>query len=87
MKINTDYSALFGNLSTSAQTSSTSGFSLLDYASIKNGSYAKLLKAYYAKDSTEKTAEEKKDIVSDLEKIASQTSAFTDAADKPYISH
>ena len=47
MGINTDYSVLFGNMSTSAQTSSTSGFSLLDYASIKNGSYAKLLKAYY----------------------------------------
>lgn len=82
MGINTDYSVLFGNMSTSAQTSSTSGFSLLDYASIKNGSYAKLLKAYYKKDTSEKTVAEKKDIVSDLEQISAQISAFTKAADK-----
>lgn len=34
--------------------SSDSSFSLSDYASIKNGSYGKLLKAYYAKQDTEK---------------------------------
>ena len=43
---NQDYSFLFG----AAQTASTSGsFSLTDYMSIKNGSYGKLVKAYYAK--------------------------------------
>ena len=48
---NADYSYLFG----SAQASQTSGsFSLADYASIKNGSYGKLLKAYYAKQEAEK---------------------------------
>ena len=50
---NADYSYLFG----STQTVSTSGgFSLADYASIKNGSYGKLLKAYYAKQDEEKAA-------------------------------
>ena len=48
---NQDYSFLFG----AAQSSSTSGsFSLSDYASIKNGSYGKLLKAYYAKQDADK---------------------------------
>ena len=50
---NVDYSYLFGG----TQTASASGtFSLSDYASIKNGSYGKLLKAYYAKQDAEKTA-------------------------------
>ena len=43
---NQDYSFLFG----ATQSASTSGsFSLTDYMSIKNGSYGKLVKAYYAK--------------------------------------
>lgn len=48
---NADYSYLFGG----TQTASTSSdFSLLDYASIKNGSYGKLLKAYYAQQDADK---------------------------------
>ena len=50
---NVDYSYLFGG----TQVVSTSGsFSLSDYAAIKNGSYGKLLKAYYAKQDAEETA-------------------------------
>ena len=50
---NVDYSYLFG----STQAPSTSGsFSLSDYAAIKNGSYGKLLKAYYAKQDAEKAS-------------------------------
>ena len=50
---NADYSYLFG----ASQNASSSGtFSLADYASIKNGSYGKLLKAYYARQDAEKTA-------------------------------
>ena len=58
MKINqgTDYSALFSSLNTSS-----TGFSLNDYAQIKNGSYGKLMKAYYGKDSaSSKTASSSK---------------------------
>ena len=61
----TDYSSLFSSMSATKKTGKTdntswafgisssdsSGFSLSDYASIKNGSYGKLLKAYYSKDS------------------------------------
>ncbi|MDD3417776.1 MAG: hypothetical protein PHY47_27940, partial [Lachnospiraceae bacterium] len=46
-----DYSALLG---TSSGNEVTGGISLSDYASIKNGSYGKLLKAYYAKQDAEK---------------------------------
>ena len=50
---NVDYSFLFGG----TQAPATSGsFSLSDYAAIKNGSYGKLLKAYYAKQDAEKAA-------------------------------
>ena len=42
-----DFSALMG------ETSNSSGNLLSDYASIKNGSYGKLLKAYYAKQDAE----------------------------------
>ena len=50
---NVDYSFLFGGTSTS---SASGTFSLSDYAAIKNGSYRKLLKAYYAKQDAEKTS-------------------------------
>ena len=50
---NVDYSYLFGG----TQTASASGtFSLSDYAAIKNGSYGKLLKAYYANEEAQKAA-------------------------------
>ncbi|MCR4689751.1 MAG: hypothetical protein K5739_00180 [Lachnospiraceae bacterium] len=62
----TDYSALFSSLSTSKHKSgsaswmfggnATTGVNLSDYASIKNGSYGKLLKSYYSQDSSAKTS-------------------------------
>ncbi len=50
---NVDYSYLF-NSAQPATTGST--FNLSDYAAIKNGSYGKLLKAYYAKQDAEKAS-------------------------------
>ena len=53
---NQDYSFLFG----ATQPVSTGGtFSLSDYASIKNGSYGKLLKAYYTNQDAEKISSSK----------------------------
>ena len=50
---NVDYSYLFGG----RQPSSAGGaINLADYAAIKNGSYGKLLKAYYAKQDAEQAA-------------------------------
>lgn len=57
----TDYSMLFSSLPTSSNnvtssifgsSSSSSSFSLSDYALIKSGSYGKLMKAYYSQDSS-----------------------------------
>ena len=42
---NVDYSYLFGGMQT---PSAGRAFNLSDYAAIQNGSYGKLLKAYYA---------------------------------------
>ncbi len=62
ISLKNDYSALFSSLSNSSSSSSSSsssnfGISLSDYASIKNGSYTKLLKAYYKKtDSADSTS-------------------------------
>lgn len=44
----TDYSYLFSSLNTSSSSSTASSSFLIDYAMIKNGSYAKLMKAYYS---------------------------------------
>lgn len=48
MNVNMDYSFLFGTTTSSNSTANSSMLS--DYASIKNGSYLKLMKAYYAKN-------------------------------------
>lgn len=51
---NNDFSYLFGGTQSPL---SSGGFSLTDYASIKNGSYKKLLKAYYAKQDADKLSQ------------------------------
>lgn len=56
-----DYSYLFQSMTTSRGNSLGNLNFLSDYASIKNGSYGKLMKAYYAKDAADKAASEGKD--------------------------
>lgn len=88
----TDYSYLFSSLGTSSSSSSSSSLSWLsDYASIKNGSYHKLLKAYYAKqsssaDSTSSTDTKKTTAYADatttaLNKMETSSDALKDSAD------
>lgn len=54
---------LLSSLGTTSSTNSTSnglyGINLADYASIRNGSYGKLMKSYYAIDDEEKTRDSK----------------------------
>jgi len=66
-----DYSYLFSNLnsSASANTSLSAGINFSDYASLKNGSYLKLTKAYYEKEGSQKTFN--KDTSVDSEKTLS----------------
>lgn len=68
-----DYSYLFQSLTTSSGSSLGNLSILADYASIKNGSYGKLMKAYYAKDSSDSSA-------------SSSTSVSKNKADKKSIS-
>ncbi|MCR4650516.1 MAG: hypothetical protein K5662_02045 [Lachnospiraceae bacterium] len=93
----TDYSALFGSLPGSVDnstgmaglTSSVLGGSgslnLADYASIKNGSYGKLLKAYYAEaEGTQKSSSANKTSASKskgLDSSKDKVSAYTGVAE------
>lgn len=75
--VNTDYSLLFGG---SPTVSSGGTFSLSDYASIKNGSYGKLLKAYYAQEDVQKVFSNK-DSVQKSTMIKSGADALKKSAD------
>lgn len=82
----TDYGFLFDSLNKNA--GGNLGFDLSDYASIKNGSYGKLLKAYYVQKSEEEakvkeSASDKKDKKTDTvanEKVQELTAVATKAS-------
>ncbi len=83
-----DMSYLFSGLGTSAANVASSNF-LGEYASIKNGSYSKLMKAYYAKDSSAsvkalaKNSQTKTDIDQKvLAKVQTATDALKETADQ-----
>lgn len=79
--INNDYSSLFDSLygNTSTSQSSSSNF-LSEWASVKNGSYGKLAKAYYAKNSDKATqtadASEIKEAIKTNNRIKSDAEAL-----------
>lgn len=78
--INNDYSSMFDSLYGSSSTSQNSSANFLsDWASVKNGSYAKLTKAYYAKhsDKAQKAdASEVKEAVNANNKIKSDAESL-----------
>lgn len=84
-----DYSFLFSSLGGSSSSSIANSNFLADYASIKNGSYAKLMKAYYgetgnAKELVSKTKTNtsvSKDSTDDLAKIQKSTDALKESSD------
>lgn len=85
-----DYSYLFSGLSTT-QSSSAGNLSFLsDYAAIKNGSYGKLMKAYYAESGSSSAVKKlantsnsvSKDDAETLTKVKSATDALKESADK-----
>lgn len=90
--VKTDYSYLFQSLS---GENSNLNF-LSDYASIKNGSYGKLMKAYYAKDSkiskeassivqskqNKQNLSVSKDSTETLEKVQSSAESLKSSADR-----
>ncbi len=77
------FSSFFGNSSTSG-TSGTSGSSsmLTDYYSIKNGSYKKLLRAYYAKENSSESTSKTSSVSSDDKKQLSLTKSNSESLAK-----
>lgn len=59
---NKDYSFLFGATQNVYTGNAFSSFNLSDYASIKNGSYGKLLKSYYTNQDTDKMSSGKDNV-------------------------
>lgn len=98
INLNFDYNSLFGSLS----NKKSNGFgtnsifdqiSLKDYASLKNGSYSQLTKAYYAKnnaDTKDETSSSLKDLntlktaATDLKKSSEELSTTEPDYDKLY---
>lgn len=92
LQLKSDYSYLFGSLGASKSGGSPGNLNFLsDYASIKNGSYGKLMKAYYAKETPGKEissiASQKKhnatgaDTTETLAKVQSATDSLKESAD------
>ena len=99
INLKTDYSILFSSLSSNSSSNSTNSLSnsftfLSDYASIKNGSYGKLLRAYYTQksdDSTETSSANKyssklgastsEDTSETIAKVQSTTDSLKESAD------
>lgn len=98
INLNLDYTSLFSSLSGSTGSSSagstTSNF-LADYASIKNGSYGKLLKSYYSKNefdkssvlgsstaSSKQTAKELAAVKTDAKEVQESADALTEKGSK-----
>lgn len=88
-----DYSYLFAGLNTTSKSGSAGNLSFLtDYAMIKNGSYGKLMKAYYAESGSSKSqvssivkntsSATSADDTKTLANVESSTSALKDSADK-----
>lgn len=79
-----DISYLFSSLGSSTANVASSNF-LGEYASIKNGSYAKLMKAYYSKDSSAsvkslaKDSAKNKEVTSEEAKALTRVQSTTDA--------
>lgn len=84
MNVRADVSYLFSGLGSSAANVASSDF-LGQYASIKNGSYAKLMKAYYGKNSNDsvnsivKESKNKSTLSSDDAKKIAQVQSTTDS--------
>ena len=85
----TDYSYLFSSLGSSTGTSGANLNFLSDYASIKNGSYFKLMKAYYGQtgkaselvSKTKNSTSTSKDSAEALTSIQKSTDELKEAAD------
>lgn len=85
-------STLFSSLGSTTDSTSNGlyGINLADYASIKNGSYSKLMKAYYAQDDADASKANSKNDTDDtdqtLAEIKSTTASLKESAQALYSS-
>jgi hypothetical protein len=78
-----DYSALFSSLSTSKSSDAMTNLSWLsEYSSVKNGSYGKLMKAYYASDPSKASSTSGKTQKTSSDVLSSITSHKTATVDQ-----
>lgn len=87
LQLKTDFSYLFGSTNSTSNSSVLSTNWLSDYASIKNGSYSKLMKAYYGGSSTassmvSSSLSTSKDSSKTISSIQSSTDALKEASDE-----
>lgn len=94
--ISSDYASSFFSMSATSSSSSSSGSSLSsltsllsDYASVRNGSYSKLVQKYYSLDSSDSSTSvsstsTSKDSSKTLTSISDSTDALKESADKLY---
>lgn len=87
MNVNMDYSFLFSGTTMGGANSSTGSNMLSEYANIKNGTYFKLMKAYYSEDdaSTKNpflSNSTSQDATNTLAAVKSDAQALQDSADK-----
>ena len=75
-------SSLFSNLSTSSSSSSSSSgaISLSDYAAIRNGSYKKLMTAYYSSETSSDSSVDTSSLVKSLTVTSSDATSLAESA-------
>ncbi len=87
MNIRQDYSYLFSNLSGSNNNNNMFyGINLADYASIKNGSYGKLMKSYYKEMSSQSSSSNNKnDVTNNKDNTVNKTETPVDSKIKQEV--
>ena len=89
MNIKQDYSYLFSGLNNSSNSNNPFyGINLADYASIKNGSYGKLMKSYYKEmNSQSSSSGNKNDVTNNQNNTTDKTESVVDSSKKQEISN
>lgn len=80
MSISSMFSSLSGNSTVNNNTNTSQGLSLGDYAAIRNGSYGKLMKAYYKNQESEESSVKKTDTKQNLSMMKSNAESLKKAS-------
>lgn len=80
MSISSMFSGLSGNSTVNNNTNTSQGLSLGDYAAIRNGSYGKLMKAYYKNQESEESSVKNTDTKQNLSMMKSNAESLKKAS-------